>query len=350
MATNEKTIDREEIFLLVKKGQFEALKDGLARLPENHLRRMAAYWLGSQEAMILPLEELHDRMKEAMGDGARLSSVLDRLPKRSFDLLYYILSEGGMLTREELLAGFPLRESETLADLSEPLTNRGLVWELRAAAKDPEGARFCLLGTCAAWLQLPSFLEGKLGSLLPHRGKDQLGALVETLGGDAKQLSRQRETFPWLKSQLRNPVKLRRFYESLDISDRKLLKILALHPQGMTVAQLRHAFSLFTNKEAGEQLQRSLENLDARLGLIQTMAPGTNGDHRSREPLYRLPREVAQIIRQNFKEKYADEFALIPAFRSPDEDFALNTRNKERSALWVDFQQLLNHLVRCEVG
>jgi hypothetical protein len=199
MATNDQIMDQEDqIFLLVKKGQFEALKDGLARLQESHLRRMAAYWLGSQDAMLQSSDELIPMMKDAMGNAAKLNYVLDRLPKRANDVLYYILSEGGSLSLEELRAGFPIKDKKGLREALQPLILRGLVWELRPSAQDEAGSRLHLLSTCATHLQLPSILEGKLGTMLPHRSKEQLHTLVEALEGDAKQLSRNRETIPWL--------------------------------------------------------------------------------------------------------------------------------------------------------
>jgi hypothetical protein len=341
----------DQIFLLVKKGQFEALKDGLAKLQEPHLRRIAAYWLGSQDAMLQAPDDLSSLLKEAMGSAVNLFNVLDRLPKKSYDLLYYILSEGGSVSLEELKTGFSSKDKKGLREALQPLTVRGLVWELRTAAADESGARLHVLSTCAAHLQMPSFLEGKLGTLLPHRSKEQLHNLVESLEGDAKQLSRNREIIPWLKSQLRNPVRLRRYIETFDLNDRKLFKILALHPMGLTASTLQHEYSLFCQKDPEEELQDMLDNLTNRLGLLHVdYASPEAGEKRVKEPVYRLPREIAHIIRFNFKEKYSDDFRPISIFLPPDEDFALSSRSKERSSLWIDFQQLLNHLVRCEVG
>jgi len=341
----------EDAYLVYKKAQFDALKDGIARLHEQPLRRLAAHWLGSQEAMISPLDELVESLREAMGDAAKLRGVLDRLPKRPFDLLYYLHSEGGRLSYDELHAGFPLREKEELRQLLQPLTSSGLVWELRIAAQEEETARFCLLSSCAELLHLPSFLEGKLGAVLPRKGKDQLARLTTKLGGDAKQLAKSREILPWLKSQLRNPVHLRRLYESCDINERKLLKILSLHPEGVRVSRLKHEFSLFSNKDPGSILPKALEHLEEELGLLdKRLVESETAPRKEKETAYRLPREVAYIIQHNFREKYRDEFPVIPIFRPPDEDFALSSRSKERSALWIDFQQLLNHLIRCEVG
>ncbi len=352
MSMNDTRIDQDLRFhLLTRKGQFEALKEGTQRLPEPQVRRMAAYWLGSQEAMIVPLEELRTKLKEAMSTPSTLAAVLDRVPKRSYDLLQFLLSEGGFLRREELASAFALREEETLAVLLDPLLMRGLVWELRAAAQEEETARFYVLSTCAEYLHLPSFLEGKLGSFLPTRSKEQINNLIKLLGGDAKELWHSHEAYTWLKSQLRTPVRLRRLFESCDINERKSLKILALNIQGLTVSRLRHEFSLFTNKDPDSILPAVLENLHERLGLVESRSAAHEiGEKRAKEPVYRLPREVAHIIRLNFKEKYQEAFRPIPAFRPPDEDFALGSRSKERSTLWIDFQQLLNHLVRCEVG
>ena len=146
-------------------------------------------------------------------------------------------------------------------------------------------------------------------------------------------------------------MRLRRLVESFELTDRKLLKILSLHPQGLTASHLQHEFSLFCHHDSEQELTRILDSLAGRLGLLNSdqTAP-ENGDKRAEEPVYRLPREMAHIVRYNFKEKYHDEFRTISVFQPSDEDFALSSRSKERSALWIDFQQLLNHLVRCEVG
>ncbi len=345
----DKTKNLEESYVVVlKKKQFDAIKDGVTHLAEQPLRRMAAHWLGSQDAMILPLDELLPALQAALQDDEKLEQVLGGIPKRSYDLLFYILSEGGVATREELATGFLLRHGEALEQTAEPLLQYGLLWEVRSAADDPDSAKFHLLNACASYLHLPEFLEGKLGAILPRRSKEQLHALVERLGGDPVELHKTHALFHWLKAQLRNPVRLRKFFEKCEINTRKFLKILALHQEGIPASQLAYEFSLFVNKDPEALLAPIQDALVEKLGLVDTAQ--TAEDRKSKELLYRLPREVAHIIRYNFKQKYQDLFEPVPQYKSEDEDFALASRSKERSALWIDFQQLLNHLVRCEVG
>lgn len=340
----------DAFFLTVKKGKFEALKDGLPKLKEKQIRLMATYWLGAQEAMILPRNELLPSLKKAMSRKGRLGYVLDRLPKRCSDLLLYVLSESGELTMAELRSDFPLTEGEKLQDMLQPLIHRGLVWELRATATDASGARLVLLENCASALQLPSFLEGKIGSVLPSRTREQHYALVRRFKGEVKKLARGNEMVPWLKEQLRNPARLRRVYEGFDVNDRKLLKVLSLHPEGLSAEDLAHEYSLFSTGDVKKQISGILDHLSKTLGLVDVRRDGAEARSRRPNETYRLPREVAHIIRYNFREKYRDSLPSIVIFEPPDEDFALSARGKERFTLWVDFQQLLNHLIRCEVG
>lgn len=351
MNTTDTTKKTEEIYLLYKKAQFDALKDGLPLLQENAIRRMAVYWIGSSDAMIQPLSDLLGLMNGAMSDTSRVKSLLDRLPKRSHDLLFYVQSESGFLTMEELRSGFPLYENENLNEILSPLKTRGLVWECRQSERAQATARLFILPSCAEYLQLPSYLEGKYGSLLPQRTKEQLYNLVRTLNGDLKSLARNRQVLPWLKSQLRNPSRLRRFIDSLDLSDRKLLKILAIHHEGLLPEELLYEYSLFCDDDYEEHLKQSLKKLKDDFGLIDIkVQTEIIGKRQIKQFLYRLPSEMAHIIRFNFKEKFSDSLPTIPLFRPPDEDFALESRGKEKPTLWVDFQQLLTHLVRCEVG
>lgn len=342
---------KETLFLVLKKVHFEAIKDGLPRLSEEAIRRMAPYWLGSQDAMIQSLDKLQTKLKKAMSRPERVTRVLDRLPKRSYDLLYYILSEGGVMTREELQANFPADDRKTIADLLEPLLERGLVWELRSSSKEKQTARLFILETCSNMMELPSFFEGKFGTLLPNRTKEQLKSLVNSLGGDTAKLTRRHDVIPWLKWELRNPTRLRRLFDSLNLNDRRLLKILALHQDGLSYDELLYEFSLFTSKYPEEQMKKSLERLNDELGFIDIKSIQIEGVKKAyQQTIYRLPREAAEIIRKNFREKYRDTLPQIHTFKPLDEDFALGTRGKERPTLWIDFQQLLNHLIRCEVG
>jgi len=348
---DKKPIHEEEIYLIYKKAQFDPLKDGVAKLPEAALRRLAVHWVGSQDGMILPAGELAETLPEAMGNAAKISGVLDRLPKRASDLLHFLHSEGGQLGLEELGQGFPHREKEELRPILRSLAQCGLVWELRTTSHDEGSARFVILPQAARALHLPSLLEGKLGDILPENSKEQLIALAGALGGDGKQLLKSREIFAWLKGQLRNPVRMRRLFESFEINERKILKILSMRPEGEVMADLKYDYSLFSNKDPDAIVAKALEHLHDELGLVYARpAEERIGSKKEKLILYHLPRELAFLIRHNFREKYRDEFPAIAIFKPPDEDFALSSRSRERSTLWVDFQQLLNHLVRCEVG
>ncbi len=338
-------------YLIFKKVHFNALEDGLSGLDEDVMRLMGAYWIGSHDAMILPFDELQTKLKEAMSTPEIASRVLDRLPKRNYDLLCYMKSEGGFLTVEELYDNFPHSEDEDIASILEPLRIRGLIWECRTAAKNDRTAKLFVLESSMDKLPLPSFMEGKLGMLLLQRSKEQSNNLATTFGGDAKNLSRQRNTLTWLKAEIRNPSKLRRFFDSLDVSERKLLKILSLHPDGLTPEELLYEYSLFINKEPENKLKVNLDNLRDKLGLLDIHIREIQGVRKKiKQAVYRLPREINQLISVNFKTKYNEVCPPIPVFKPPDEDFALGTRGKERPTLWIDFQQLLNHLIRCEVG
>lgn len=351
MNPKDKVSQTVDFFVMVKKVHFEALKDGLPKLSEAALRRMAAYWLGSQEAMIRPLEKLLPKLKKTMCSSEEVSQILDRLPKQSHDLLYYIQSEGGFLTVEELKSGFPTGREELLSASLGSLIQRGLVWECRVSSKAESSARLFILESCAGLLELPSFLEGKYGTLLHLRTKEQLNRLIQGMGGNASELTKRHEVVPWLKNQMRNPSRLRRFFDSLELNEKKLLKILALHAEGLSLEDILYEFSLFTSDDVEKQLKESLERLKDHFGLVDVLTvQEESGRKRLQQYVYRLPREAAYIIRTNFREKYRDSFPSIPIFEPPDEDFALGARGKERPTLWIDFQQLLNHLVRCEVG
>jgi hypothetical protein len=348
---DKKTIREEQTFIIHKKAQFDPVEDGVSKLGEAALRHMAAHWVGSQDAMISPAEELAEALQKALRDEARISRILDRLPKRASDLLHFLHSEGGQLSLEELRPGFPLRDKEELQSILRPLTQCGLVWELRTSGQDERSARLAILPSAAAELHLPSFLEGKLGEILPQKGKEQFLALAGALGGDGKQLLKRREIFAWLKGQLRNPVRLRRLFESFDINERKLLKIISLRPDGVTLSELKYDYSLFSSKDPDAIVAKALEHLHDGLGVVYSRpVEEPRGAKKEKIVLYRLPRELGFLIQHNFREKYRDEFPRISIFKPPDEDFALSSRSRERSALWVDFQQLLNHLIRCEVG
>lgn len=138
-AAKHKSVSPEEdLYILIRKSQFDAVRDGIPRLREQPLRRMAAYWLGSERGMIEPLDDLLAELQEAMNSPVKLGYVMDRLPKRSVDLLYYVLSEGGVLAYDELQAGFPVREKEDLRIILQPLAVSGLIWDVRAAAQEEE--------------------------------------------------------------------------------------------------------------------------------------------------------------------------------------------------------------------
>ncbi|TKJ42580.1 hypothetical protein CEE37_02505 [candidate division LCP-89 bacterium B3_LCP] len=351
MTQKDKIKRIEEPYLLYKKAQFEAIKDGLPLLQESTKRRMAAYWIGSNDAMIGSLERIEKQLTRAMKNGKKVAVILDRLPKRSYDLLLYVISESGYITMEELKAGFPVEENEKLRFLLNPLLERGLVWECRQAPRVQSSARFFILDSCMEILELPSYLEGKYGSILPKRKKEQLYNLVRVFDGDVKKLARNHIVVPWLKEQLRNLSKLRRFFDSLDTNERKLLKILALHPEGLLPEEFMYEYSLFCTEGVEETLLQSLKHLRDEFGLVDVKIQTEKiGRKEVKQLYYRLPREMSYIIRSNFKEKYSDQLPAMPLFVSPDEDFALGSRGKEKPTLWIDFQQLLNHLVRCEVG
>lgn len=340
-----------DLFLVYKKGSFSAIEDGLPLLRENELRRMAAHWLGSKDAMIRSLDKLKGMIRRALSNPKKVRSILDRLPKRSYDLLFYIRSEGEMLTMKELRADFPMNENENLRDLLRPLIERCLVWECRQTEQADPSARLFLLETCSSLLELPSYLEGKYGSILPNNSKEQLYNLVRMFDGEVKKLARNQEVIPWLKTQLRTPSRLRRFFDGLELNERKALKILALHPDGLPAESFLHEFSLFSNDGPEPSLRRGLKRLQDDLGLIHIKEMTlTEGRKKNTQYLYRLPREMSHIISTNFKEKYRDHLPVIAVFNSTDEDFALSAKGKEKPSLWIDFQQLLCHLVRCEVG
>ncbi len=344
--------DRDErYFLIHKKGQFEALTDGLSKLNETALRRIAAFWLGSHDAMIEPLDKLQAKLNTAMSNPEQANRMLDRLPKRSYDLLFYILSEGSSLTVEKMGTNFPHDKKEDITSILRPMIIRGLIWECRSTVSDEQSARLYVLETYADILPLPSFLEGKYGTLLPLRSKEQLHNLVSALGEDSKSLTKGDKTLQLLKTAMRNPSRLRRFFDKLGINDRKLLKILALHSDGLTPEELSHEFTMFVNKDPDLKFKESLIRLQDEYGLIDVkIRELTGGRRKIKQAVYRLPREMSHLIRVNFKEIFQDVFPKVPIFVAPDEDFALGSRSKERLTLWIDFQQLLNHLVRCEVG
>ncbi|MCX6639531.1 MAG: hypothetical protein NTW14_03495 [bacterium] len=345
------TRQKPEFALTIKKLNFEAIRDGIPNLPESALRRMAILWLHSESAMLMPREELQPKMIEALQNPEKISHILDRLPKRSCDLLYYIFSEGGTLSFKEMETGFPLDEGEKVEQIIEPLIHRGLVWECHQSSKGEVSVSLHLLEPCAEKLQLPSYLAGKYGSVLSHRSKDQQHNLVKLLGGDPKKMGRDRTLIPWLKAELLNASHLRRFFDSLAPEDRKLLKILALHPEGLTHQELNHELSLFNDDDDETVLNESLHRLKDELGLVCTIISEMEvGRKRHKLSLYVLPREMTFLVRTNFREKYRDVRPSITVFKAPDEDFALGSRGKERPTLWIDFHQLLNHLVRCEVG
>ncbi len=351
MTTRAKISPVKEFIVTTKKAQFDPLQDGLAALDEEQLRKIAAYWIGSHDAMIQTADRILSKLKKAMSDPEKASHLLDRLPKRSHDLLYYIRSEGGFVTIEELKADFPLRAKENLDDILNPLVERGLVWLCKSTVKATQAERLYLLSACAERLPLPSFLEGKLGTLLPARSTQQLNQLAKALEEEVKGGKRRGSLIPLLKTALRTPTRLRRFFDSCSLDERKCLKILALNPQGLTAEELLHQFSLFTDTEPENRLKGCLHRLLDELGLIDTrMVETIVGRKRIQQTAFRLPREVSEIIRANFKKKFRTITPPIPVFKSPDEDFALGSHGKERPTLWIDFQQLLNHLVRCEVG
>ena len=110
--------------------------------------------------------------------------------------------------------------------------------------------------------------------------------------------------------------------------------------------ELLYEFSLFVNKDPGKRFKNSLDHLRDDLGLIDIKIREVVGVRRKiKQAVYRLAREMNQLISINFKEKFEEVVPPIPIFKPPDEDFALGTRGKERPTLWIDFQQLLNHLV-----
>ncbi|MFH1862535.1 MAG: hypothetical protein ABH878_06940, partial [bacterium] len=337
--------------MVYKKVQFDPIKDGLLNLPPRFLRLMAAYWLGSHDATLQTEAEVLEQLQIAFAeDRDRLQAVLDRLPRRSFDLLYSILSEGGLPTFEELQAVFPLRSNERLRTLLQPLVFRGLVWELRSTQKDELSARLFVLETCRAQLKLPSYLQDKLGAFLPGLSRKQLRELIEILEGETKQL-RGAQAIIWLKTQLRSLLSVRRLFESFNNNDKRLLKILSLQTEPISIERLFREFSLFSNDNAEVNFANSIAHLSSDLGLAKSIQLDEGkGLRASKRTVLCLPREVAHIIRYNFKEKYKDVIPPIPVFKPPDEDFALGTKGKERPTLWIDLQQLLNHLIRCEVG
>ncbi|MBU1652659.1 hypothetical protein KKA00_10595, partial [bacterium] len=340
-----------DFYLIVKKTKFDALKDGLVLLDEDKLRKMAAYWLGSEKAMIHPEMDVRAELTDALGNTEQTAHIFDRLPKRSYDLFNYLLSEGGQLSAEELEKNFMGGKAEPIRTHLDPLLRRGLVWECRTTAKAADTARFFILNTAAEYVELPSFLEGKLGTVLPHRSNDQIKALAAAFGADIKKVRTRNDQIAWLRTEVRNPTCFRRFFDSCDADERKLLKILALHDSGLPADELIHQYSLFTNGEPETELRDAFSHLLDELGLIDTHTEtiGT-GRHKQSFIIFRLPSEINLLIRSNFKQKFKDEIPPITLFESPDEDFALGSRGKERPTIWIDFQQLLNHLIRCEVG
>jgi hypothetical protein len=351
MTDKEKIEPTREFYLITKKAQFSAIEDGIPNLSEADLRRMAVFWIGSHDATLHSFNELKKRMSKSMNDPEIIRQVLDKLPKRSNDLLYFHLSEGGTLSFGEIGDIFPLDKTENISEVLEPLLLRGLVWECRRTARERDQARFHILDSCSEMLPLPSFLEGKYGTILSHRTKEQRYNLVRAFGGDVKRLAQSHTVLPWLKTELRNPARFRRFFDSLEINDRKVLKILSLNDDGLTPDELGYEFTLFINRNAEDKLNDSIKRLRDDLGLVEVITRDEIvGRKIIKQTVYRLPKEAAHFIRVNFKKKFEENIPPIPVFRPLDEDFALGTRGKERPTLWIDFQQLLNHLVRCEVG
>jgi hypothetical protein len=349
--TTKVTPQKSEFALKVKRGPFDAVRDGIPNLPESSLRCMATYWLGSELAMILPKEELLSTLVDAIGNPEKFNQILDRLPKRGLDLLYYIISEGGSISMGELEAGFPRDSGERLEDILQPLAQRGVSWECRIASKPEPLIVINLLTTAANKFTLPNYLSGKYGTVLQGLSKEQQQNLVKLLEGDYKKIQRDKNFGEWVKTELLNLPRIRRLYESIPIDDRKVLKILALHPAGLTYHELIHELALFCDQDSEATLTESLRRLKDELGLIYLrINESIIGRRQQKLNFYMLPREMGFQIRTNFREKYRDHRPTVTVFKTNDEDFNLGARGKEHPTLWIDFHQLLNHLVRCEVG
>ena len=82
MKDKEKIGHSREIYLISKKGQFSAVKDGIPALAIEELRRLAVHWTGSQDATLYSVDRLRKLLTKLMNDPEKVKQVLDRIPKR----------------------------------------------------------------------------------------------------------------------------------------------------------------------------------------------------------------------------------------------------------------------------
>ena len=274
------------------------------------------------------------------------------------EVLFYLAAEGGSVPYAELSAQVAAEASEDSQIILDSLRNSGLI-ELKSAGEpDEEGQPaagpelVALVSNLEPLFRLPSFYRNRLRRKLAGRDPPELKHMSQAFYARSPLqvpeacLDRAMLLASFKALLLDGPTFSAAVDEHLSWTGRVILKVLSMHPEGLTLRDLRRHVGFFGVKLDSDELKRELITLFRGTGLVWT-SDGTallkHDQYFPAEGRILLVTDAVAMVRANYEMQEAAP-QLYPAYATRLAPEAWKVRH-EPVQLFQNALILLIHLV-----